>query len=215
VQAVVLAVILSRVARISVPHYSAFIFSGIVGWTYVAGTVGAGASSIVDNSALSSRIYFPRAILPLALCASNGFALVVSACIALIVGWSSGAGLGVHNFLLIPAVVLIVVFACGLTLLLSAVHVYFRDTVFFVQALLLIWFYATPVFYPLSLLHGAVHTIILINPLTGAVGLFHAAVIGGGVNIAACALTIGWTLGLLVVAAFLHSKYDRSFADLL
>lgn len=215
VQAVVLSTVLRRVARLHVPHYPAFIFSGVVVWTYASATIGAGVTSIVDGSALSSRIYFPRAILPVVTCLSNAFALAISASVALVFGWASGAGVGPHNLLLVPAILLVVMFAAGMALVLSALHVYYRDTTFFVQALLLIWFYSTPIFYPLGLLHGSVHTILEINPLTGAVGLFHAAIVGQGVPGICYTSTLTWTFGLLVIAAFLHTRYDRSFADLL
>ena len=76
VQAVVLAVVLSRVAKLSIPHFPDFIFGGTVLWAYFSTVVIAGGTSIVDNTALSSKTYFPRAILPLSNSLSNAFALL-------------------------------------------------------------------------------------------------------------------------------------------
>jgi ABC-type polysaccharide/polyol phosphate export permease len=103
----------------------------------------------------------------------------------------------------------------ALTLVLSATHVYFRDAVYLVQASLLVWFYATPIFYPISRLHGVAHTVITINPFTGVVEVFHAAILGATVSATAPLITVAWSIGLLAIASVLHRRLDRSFADLL
>jgi len=215
-QAVVLAVVLSRIVNISVEHYPVFIFSGIVGWTYFSTTLAAGATSIVDNSELSSRIYFPRALLPLSVCLSNVFALAVGVTILLLVAPLSGLGLGWHTFYLIPASMLIFAVAVGLTLVSSAVHVYFRDAKYIVQAALLVWFYLTPIFYPLGQLDGLVRLAVELNPITGAVEMFHAGVIAGySPALLSTVATLAWTGALIGLAAVLHCRNDRRFADLM
>ena len=214
-QAGVLAVILSRVAKISVHHYPVFIFSGIVGWTYFAATLGPGATAIVDNAALSSRIYFPRAVLPLSTCLSNVYTLVISVGILLVVAPLGGAAAGLHMLYLLPACLLLVMLTAALTLVLSATHVYFRDIKYAVQAALLIWFYVTPVFYPLSKLKGWVRTVIEVNPVTGAVELFHAGGLGSAPDLRSCTWTVIWTVALFGIGCILHCRNDRSFADLL
>jgi ABC-type polysaccharide/polyol phosphate export permease len=212
----VLAFVLTRVAKINVPHYPVFIFAGIVGWTYFSATVTTGATSIVDNSALSSRIYFPRAILPLAACLSNVFALGISVALLLIVAVVAGETPGLHTLYLIPACLLIFALAVSLTLVLSALHVYFRDTKFAVQAAILVWFYVTPIFYPLTLLHGWTRTLVKLNPVTGAVELFHAGALGGAsADWVSAAISLGWIAALTVLGLTLQCRYDRVFADLL
>jgi ABC-type polysaccharide/polyol phosphate export permease len=101
------------------------------------------------------------------------------------------------------------------TLVLSAAHVYFRDVRYAVQAVLLVWFYVTPVFYPITLLHGLARRAVEANPVTGCVELFHAAVVGGEVSAVSIAYTAAWTALLLVAAVILHCRHDRTFADLL
>jgi lipopolysaccharide transport system permease protein len=217
IQAVVLAVVLARVAKISVPHYPIFIFSGTVGWTYFSTGLAAASSAIVDNSALSSRIYFPRAVLPIASCLANVFALVISVVIMLVVAAAFGLLPSVRTLYVFPGAVLVLVITVAMTLVLSGLHVYFRDIRYAVQAALLVWFYLTPVFFPLSLLrHSWVRAVVIVNPLTGPIQLFHAAVVPG-YRIAPVALisTGAWTIALLGAALVLHCRRDRLFADLL
>jgi len=214
-QAVVLAVILSRVARISVPHYAVFILSGIVGWTYFNTTLAGASTAIVDNTSLSSRIYFPRAVLPLAVCVANLFALVISLVITIVIAAATGVTPDVEILYAFPGIALIFTLTAAMTLVLSALHVYFRDVRYAVQALLLVWFYVTPVFYPLDLVHGLARRAVEANPVTGCVELFHSAVLGVAPSGVAVAYSVAWTGILLVLATVLHCRYDRTFADLL
>jgi lipopolysaccharide transport system permease protein len=215
-QAVVLSVILRRIARFSLPHFPVFVFAGVVAWTFFSSSLSSGATAIVDNSAMSSRIYFPRAVLPLSVCIANSFSLAVSLVLLLVVATSTGLLPGVHTLYLIPAVLLLLWLTLAVTLVVSALYVYFRDTKYAVQAALLVWFYVTPIFYPLALLHGWVRTIVELNPMTGCVELFRASVMP--------ALSTQWStvtssvvtaIVLTGLAYVLQSRYDRLFADLL
>jgi ABC-type polysaccharide/polyol phosphate export permease len=214
-QAVVLAVVLSRVARIKVPHYTVFILSGIVGWTYFTATLASGATAIVDNTSLSSRIYFPRAVLPIAVSLSNLYALAISLLITVVVAVATGVPFGVDVAYLVPATLLMFLLTTSAALVLSALHVYFRDVRYAVQAFVLVWFYVTPVFYPLDRLHGTARRAVEANPVSGCVELFHAAVLGITPSMTAVLYTVAWTVLLLVLATLLHCRFDRTFADLL
>src|SRR5205823_10435938 len=66
VQTAVLVVVFTKLVKIPVsPHYPAFVLTGMLAWNFFSMTVQAGSTSIVDNASLSSKIYFPRAVLPL------------------------------------------------------------------------------------------------------------------------------------------------------
>lgn len=216
VQAIVLAVILTRVATIHVHKYPLFIFSGLVCWTYFTGSLTAGATSIVDNAGLSSRIYFPRLVLPISACLSNVFTLVATTIAMLVAAVAVGEQPGLHTLTLVPAVALILLFTLSLTSLLAALHVYFRDIRYVVQTAMLVWFYVTPIFYPNRLLHGWAGQLVRINPVTGAAELFHASVVPGFVvDWSSVLASVLWSISLGGVALVLHCKWDRFFADLL
>lgn len=216
IQALVLAIVLRHVTRVDVPHYAVFVFAGITMWTYFLAAMTAGTTAIVDNSPLCSRIYFPRAVLPLAACVSNLFTLVTAGGLLLIASLASGVRPDLHLLLAVPAAIMIVLVTAGLTLVVSALHVYFRDMRYLVQAALFLWFYVTPVFYPLTLLHGATRKLVEINPLTAPVQLLQAAAVRH-VDLSATAITstLVCSLVLLGAALVLHCRHDRTFADLL
>lgn len=215
-QAVVLAVVFSRVARIHThTSYAVFVFAGMVAWTFFSSTLTTASTSIVDGSELSTKIYFPRALFPLVTLAANLYGLAVTVVILGVMSAAFGAPVGARTLLLVPAILVLVALTAGFSLVLAALHVYFRDVRFLVQAALLGWFYLTPVIYPIGLLHG-LRPWLDANPATGLVELFRAATVGADHGwLTSLWWSLGWTVALLALALALHRRRDRVFVDLL
>ncbi|HEU5082091.1 MAG TPA: ABC transporter permease [Acidimicrobiales bacterium] len=218
VQATVLAIVFTKIVRIDTGgNYGIYVFSGMLPWTFLSGTVTTGSTSIVDGAQLATKIYFPRAVLPLVTLGANLYGFLPGVAVLLLGTAAIGEGLGADVVLLVPATLLMVAFVASLTLLLAGLHVYFRDLRFIVQATTLAWFYGTPVIYPLDEATGLLRTVLLANPATGMVTLFRAAVSDTGTSGLGTALlaTVGWTAVLGTVALLLHARRDRVFVDLL
>jgi ABC-type polysaccharide/polyol phosphate export permease len=221
VQAVVMAVIFHYAVRVDVPHYPVFVFAGLFVWSFFSTAVLSGSTAIVDGTSLASRIYFPRAVLPIVTVAGNIYTFVVTIGLLVIAEVLFGVRPGWNTLLLVPAAALAVLLTLVLSLLLSAVHVYFRDVRYIVQAAMTAWFYLTPVFYPLHFLDG-VHApsilglVVRANPVTGVVELFRVATTGADPGWPVCvAITCVWTVALAVCALEVHRRRDRLFTDLL
>lgn len=216
-QAVVLAVVFSRVVRIHTRiSFTIFVLTGMVAWTYFSNTLTAASTSIVDGSGLSTRIYFPRAVLPVVSVAANLYGYAITLAILVVLCPFFGVGLGLRLLWLLPETVVLVALTTGTCLVTSALHVYFRDVRYVVTAAVIGWFYLTPVFYPLGLAHGALRALITANPLTGVVELLRQAIARADPGwVPAVAVTLAWTAALLVAGALLHRRYDRVFTDLM
>ena len=218
VQAAVLAVVFTRIVRIETEgNYGVFVFAGMLPWTFLASSVMIGSTSIVDGGALATKIYFPRALLPLVTLGANVYGFIPGVAVLLLAAATIGEGLDADVWLIVPAIVLMVAFVASLVIVLSALHVYFRDLRFIVQAAILAWLYGTPVIYPIDLATGALRGVLLANPATGMVMMFRDAVSDTGIDDLAIAVgsTVAWTLALTVVGLLLHSRRDRVFVDLL
>jgi lipopolysaccharide transport system permease protein len=219
VQAAVLAVVFSYIrvikarAGISLPVY---IFTGMTVWTYFSSTVQSATTSIVDNSGMSSRVYFPRAVLPLVQVRSNLYSVPINIVIVIAMALILGHGLDQHILLLIPGTVLLVWLAASLSLTLSAAQVYFRDVRYIVQALFTALIYLTPVFIPLDIFPSGAKALVLANPVTGVVEVFRLAI--GGADSEwpiALATTLAWSVVMTIVGISAHCRRDRLFVDLL
>jgi lipopolysaccharide transport system permease protein len=217
VQATVIITVFSRVVRIptQVP-YTTFVFAGITVWTFFSAALSTASTAVVDGASLASKVYFPRALLPLIAVGSSLFGLAVTVVLFVGVDLVDTRHLGVEILLVAPAVLLVCALALGFGLVGSALHVYFRDVRFIVQASLLAWFYITPVFYPVTLVGGPLRAVVLANPLTGVVELMRAATVGTDTSlIPSAAIATGWAVGLLAAGLTAHARFDRLFTDLL
>ncbi len=216
-QALVLAIVFSRVARVhEADHYGAYVLIGMVAWSFFSMTYGMAGTAIVDGTDLSSRVYFPRILQPLAQTASMLYGYVVTLVISVALCPVLGAPLGLRLVWLVPATVLLLAVTEGFVLVTCALHVYARDLRYVISAMLMVWLYVTPVVYPVGDVPGVLRWVVDVNPLTGVVDLFHAAVLAnpGGLLVPA-AVAMAWAAGLLIVGGALHCRFDRVFADLL
>lgn len=217
VQALVLAAVVSLFLDFGDrTRYPVFVFSGMVVWSFFSTTVNGAGTSIVDGADLSTKIYFPRAVFPLVAVGVGAYGFVLSLLVLLGLSLVTGTGIGVRIALLPVAVALAVALTAGWSLVLSALHVYFRDVRYLLQATLLPWFYVTPVFYPLEQVPSWARRWLELNPLTGAVELMREATVGSGAAWARPALiSAAWAVGMLALGAELHARRDRVFVDLL
>lgn len=217
-QALVLALVVGRLADISttggVP-LPLFVFAGMVGWTFLSTAFGPGATAIADGAGLTTKIYFPRAVLPLVTVAAAGITLGLNLLVLLAMCPFFGVWPTWRLLLLPAAVLLLVAFVSALSLVLSAVHVHVRDVRYLLEAASRALFYATPVFYPLHEV-GGLARLLAVNPCTGVIELLRAATIGPDRGwLPSLWWSLGWTAGLVVVGLELHRRRDRTFSDLL
>jgi lipopolysaccharide transport system permease protein len=215
-QAVVLAAVIRRFVRFDTgDDYTLFVFAGTLIWAFFAGAIPAATTSVTDNSGMSSKIYFPRAVFPLTVIGSGLYGLAITVGLLLLLTVTIGDGIGPEALLVVPGSLLLVLLTASLGVLLAGLQVYFRDVRYLVQAGIVVLTYATPLFYPLSAV-GSLRSYLEANPMTGVVELFRAATVGadpGWVD------SLWWTLAWTAVAALgalaFHMRHDRVMSDLL
>ena len=214
-QAVVLAVVFTHIIKIHTgTAYPVFVFSGILPWTFFGTCMGGASTAIVDGQGLATKIYFPRAILPLVTVNATLYGFVPSVAVLVAMALVLGANVGPAILLLIPGTALIVLLSAAFGLVLSALHVYFRDVRYVVTAALFAWFYATPILYPLHLAPHILRRVIELNPVTGCVELFRASIGAGDPGWpGTVGVTCIWVAALLTIAVAVHRRFDRLVID--
>lgn len=155
-------------------NYSLFLLCGLLPWNFLSTAVQGGQSVLLDQANLIKKTYFPRRLLLLAHIGASFVTFIIEMVVLVIIfGF-----VGVNAWRWIPLVVvmmlLLAVFGLGLALALSVANVYFRDVAHFVSIAMQIWFYATPIIYPLTLItestsdawiaHPWVATVYQLNP---------------------------------------------------
>jgi ABC-type polysaccharide/polyol phosphate export permease len=129
------------------PHFNVFILAGYLSWTFFSTAITGGTGSVLANSALVKKVYFPRILLPISVVLSNLVNYLLALPMFIIVALVSGHPL-MWTLLLVPFALLIqVVLSFGLTFFLSAINVFYRDTQFIIDLAMLAFFFLTPIFY--------------------------------------------------------------------
>lgn len=212
----IFTVVLGKLVRVpsdGIP-YPLFAYTGLMIWIFFSSTVSITSNSLVGNSSLITKVYFPRVIIPIASVIARLVDLLVS-CIIL-VGMLIYYRVGfTFHILMVPFMILLVaLLALAFGMWTSAVNVKYRDVSLFLPVVIQLWMFVSPVVYPLSLVPPKYRLIYSLNPLVGVIDGFRAALLGQRFDLAAVALAVLFTLILLIYAIYSFGNHERTFADL-
>lgn len=161
------------VMRLQVPHYWAFLFSGYFVWNFAAQTLSAGTGVLPEHAHLSRSVPFPAEVLVFSVVLSRllEFLVEMALVVLLFVAFLHD---GVPRSLAwLPVLVLIqVALVTGLTLPIATLSAFFHDVRHAVPLALMVLFYASPVFYPASLVPEGVRPLYLLNPFAGLLTMY-------------------------------------------
>jgi lipopolysaccharide transport system permease protein len=213
---VVFTLFFGRVAGISSDGlpYAVFSLSGLVAWTYFANGLLLGSESLVSNSALVSKIYFPRIFMPAGVLAAGFVDLSISIVILFVVVFATGLVPSAAVLMLPLLIAIMVAAALGVTAGLSALNVRYRDVRYVIPFAIQMWLFATPIAYPSSLIDEPWRTISAINPMVGVVEGFRWATLGtADAPLELIGISAVSALVLLVAGLAYFDRVERSFAD--
>ena len=162
----VYSLVFQFVFRTGIEHYSIYLFICLMPWNAFANTIAVGTTCVSNNASILKKVYFPREVLPLAVVISNTIQYFFSVVIIFIALLVSGVGISwVAIFL--PLIVLIqAIFSLGLIMILSAANVYIRDVQYIMNPVMMIWMYACPILYSISMVPEKFLKIYKLNPMT-------------------------------------------------
>lgn len=193
--------------------YALFSLAALVPWTYFSNVLLLGSESLVSNSALVSKIYFPRIFMPAGALAAGLVDLGISLVILFVVFLASEE-IPSLAVLVLPVLILIMIAsALGVTAALSAVNVRYRDVRYVIPFAVQMWLFATPIAYPSSLLSEPWRTLSAINPMVGVVEGFRWAMFGGDAPLAQIGVSAAAAAVLLLAGLAYFDRTERSFAD--
>lgn len=158
-------IVFSTVFKSDTPNYAVYLLIGIVSFNFFNEACGMALSSIVGNAGLITKVYMPKYIYPLTRVMSSMVNLGISLLPLLVVALATGVRLRKSAVLAFYFLACLVIFSLGVGLLLSAAMVFFRDVQFLWGVMSMIWMYATPIFYPESILPEHFKIIFQANPL--------------------------------------------------
>lgn len=160
-----------------IANYYFYLLIGLLIWNFFSLSLSKSTPSIVNERNLIKKAKFEHMVIPLSIILSN-FVHLMAAFLLLIVPIMFLGILSVYNLpYLILGIVLLLTFTTGLSFLTSALDVKYRDINFFVQAVLIVWFYATPIVYSIYVIPHNLIWLWRLNPMTSIIQLFQNGLI--------------------------------------
>ncbi len=213
----IFTLIFNRFARLDTKDipYPLFAYSGLLLWTFFANAVTSGTYSLINNSHLVTKVYFPRVFIPTAAVGAGlvDFAIAFMLLVALTIYFKVQLS---WNLALLPLFILLAaVLALGTGILVSALTVKYRDLRHALPFIMQFWMFASPVIYPTSIVPENWRWILLINPMTGIIEGFRAALTGQDFNWPLILISAVTGTILLALAFYVFRALEDTFADVI
>jgi homopolymeric O-antigen transport system permease protein len=212
----VLVAVFRYVIRIQVPHYWAFLLAGYFVWSFLLQMLSSGTYVLAEHAGLRRSVALPSEVLVLGALASRLVEFLVElslVVLALTLLYHRGLP---SSFALLPLLVALQVFlALGLVLPLATLSVFYSDVQHALPVLLMVLFYASPVFYPARLVPTALHHLYFLNPIAGLLTLYQTVLYEG--RFPSLALLAGVTAASIALCWLGHAifhRYQGLFAEL-
>jgi len=195
--------------------YPLFSLAALIPWSFFAAGLAQSSNSLVGNSNLITKVYFPRLVIPISSILSGLLDFVLGFLLLLIFMVAMGYFPNLHVFWSVPFLLLALVTSLGTGIWLCALNVEYRDVRYVVPFLTQFWMFATPIAYSGRMLKEPWRSVYGINPMVGVVEGFRWAVLGQG-NPPGSILIISSLAAVLVLISGLYyfRRMERTFADI-
>jgi lipopolysaccharide transport system permease protein len=211
---VILQFLFTKVVAIGVPHFAAFLYCGILPWTWFQASVQTGSTTLNDNRDLIRTPFFSKPLLPWTVTCTNFIFYLFS--LPVFLGLMVYEGLPFTSALLVLPVVWFVqwTLTLGFTVLNAAIGILIRDWPHLLAVILMFWFYLTPIFYDIKQLPPDSARWFSFNPLTAIVAAHRAILIEGQQpDWAALGSVMAAGAVLLALSLFVFRTLEDSFID--
>lgn len=214
---VIFSVVFGQLAQLpsdGVP-YPVFSFAALLPWQLFAGALQRAGTSLVTNSNLITKVYFPRLVIPMSAVAAGAVDFGIS--FVVLLGLMVYYGIAPKwEILAIPFLVLLAMLtALAVSLWFSALNVQYRDVQYMIPFLIQVWMYASPVAYSANLIpNGKWRILYGLNPMAGVIQGFRWALLGTAPPDVLMALSVVVVIVLLISGLYFFRRMERTFADI-
>jgi len=212
--------VFSIVLRQGIKEFEVFLLCALLPFNFFSNSVNYGAGSIISNANLVKKIYFPKEIIPLSIVLSNLINFLLELLILFVVLSIFRYKFYTYIYLLPVIIIVQVFFVSGISLLVSSLNVLFRDLQHLVSILMMVWFFGTPIIYPLSMVPERFQFIMQINPMavfaTFYRNIFYYVKYPEGFqwpSLWIILICLGITFGVFFLGYFVFKKIEPRFAE--
>ena len=204
--------VFSNLFKWNVDNYSIYLLIGTVAFNFFSEATQAALSSITGSATLITKVYIPTYVFPVAKVLSSCINLCFSTLALYLIIFIQGVPLNIYHLLIPVLYVALILFSCGMGLILSALMVSFRDTQFLYSVIIVLWMYLTPLFYPVDIIPENLMSIYSLNPMYQYVTFFRTLVLDAAMpTLAQFGWCFGYAAGFMAIGLFVFRKLKRNF----
>lgn len=214
IQMGIIGIVFGRFIDLSYDNYFLYIYTGLLPWNYLSQTLSRATTSIVDARNLIKKAKFSQETIPLSIVGANFFNLCLSSLLLIVYLIFIGKFNSIRFLLFFPAVLWLFLIVSGISLLTAALHTKYRDVNFMIQALIIVWFYATPVIYTFQMVPQEWIPIFSFNPIIYPLELYRASF--ASFFLPSTSLFVANLILLFVIVSlgiFVFRKMKKTFSD--
>lgn len=205
-------IVFANLFRWDIDNYAVYLLIGTVTFNFFSEATQGALQSVTGGSSLLTKVYIPTYVFPvskvLSACINWAFSTLALYCIIFI----QGIPLNIYHLVLPVAYLTLILFACGLGMILAALMVYFRDIQFLYGVLITLWMYLTPLFYPISIIPESWLAVYSVNPMYQYVQFFRTIILEGALpGMDQFAYCIGYAAVAMLVGIFTFRKLKQNF----
>lgn len=214
-QLLIYTIVFSTIMRAGIDKFYMFLFVALIPWMFFSACLQQGATSVLDNKEMVTKIYFPRIVLPLSYVISSFVNMLFSFIIVFAVIIITGFGVNWTALLFLPVIMLIeFLLALGISLLTSACTVFVRDLQHILSIIAMGWMYLTPIVYPETIVPAQYVKLFYLNPMTSVVVAYRDILYYKRIpQMNTLMMAAGMGLLLVVVGVLVFNRLQRSFAE--
>lgn len=209
----ILNVVFSQLFRFQIPNFLVYYLTGSLVFGFMQEATNGALFSVFGNAGLINKVYLPKYVFPVAKTVSAfvnfGFSLIALIIVTLFTGILPG-------FALVTAPILFITlfaFVLGLSLILGAYAVFFRDLIHFHGIFMLMWMYLTPIFYPENIIPDNVAWIVAVNPIYAYIKFFRTIVLDRQFpSLAQMTTCTAWGMASLILGLYVFKRNQNRFA---
>ena len=216
-QIAVFTVVFTFVFPSNIPNYYIYLMAGMIPWQFFSDSLSQGAGSVIQNSDMTKKIYFPREVLPIASVTAKFVNLLLSMLVVFGFILFSQVGFSWHIVMLPYALIVEYAISLGFALIFACITVYLRDMEYVVNVILMAWIWATPIMYapePVIAQFPWLEIVLRINPMASVMYLYRDVLYYHKIptTIDFC-LPMIWSVALLIIGEFVFMKLEGNFAE--
>ena len=196
--------------------YVVFSYTAMVPWTLFSSSIGDMVDSLVGNMNLVSKIYFPREILPIASLLARLVDAFIAFTLLVLLMLYFKVQINIGGLFLLPLIfVAQISLSLGLGFIGSALNVFYRDVRQVIALGLQIWFYASPIIYPVSAVPQKLKFVYFLNPMVGVLESYRAILLYRELPDVSMLISAGVSMIILIVGYWLFKRVEFQFADVI